>query len=147
MSATKKDLEELAKAWDERMTPIEEKIGKILSDEQPQKTSSERKVGESEMPNYKCRDGNCGYSSDDIGSLLLHEREHVLKSIDARLAKLTTPKETKEETWEEKAEPKRHKTFKEYLECPQCSPVIEKELVARGWKKPEEKKPKKGLEI
>ena len=33
----------------------------------------------------------------------------------------------------------RHKTAAEYMDCPNCYPAVEKELLKRGWKPPKEK--------
>ena len=68
---------------------------------------------------YRCKGKNCKFATDDIGEFI----RHVIR----------------EETHPPK--PKvRHKTAKDYAECPECSPALEKELLKRGWTKPEEKK-------
>ena len=76
------------------------------------------------MPLYRCKGKNCNFATDDIGEYV----RHIIKE------ETSPPKETT-----------RHKTAKDYLECPSCTPKFEKEFLERGYTKPEEKREKKGL--
>lgn len=73
------------------------------------------------MPAYRCKGKNCNFVTDDLGDFI----RHVIR----------------EETSPPK--PRRHKTARDYVECPECYPKLEKELLKRGWSKPEEKKEEK----
>lgn len=71
------------------------------------------------MPEYRCKGKNCNFATDDIGEFI----RHVIR--------------------EEAHPPKpkvRHKSAGDYVACPECYPRLEKELLKRGWTKPEEKK-------
>ena len=80
------------------------------------------------MPLYRCKGKNCNFATDDIGEYV----RHIIRE------ETSPPKETT-----------RHKTARDYLECPSCYSMFEKELQKRGWTKPkpEEKKKESALTL
>ena len=78
------------------------------------------------MPLYRCKGKNCDFATDDIGEYV----RHIIKE------ETSPPKETR-----------RHKTARDYLECPSCASKFEKEFLARGYMKPEEKEKESDLTL
>lgn len=77
---------------------------------------------------YRCAEEGCDFATDNLGVFVGH-------TVDERLRKLgwTAPEE---------AEPVRHRSVKDFLDCPECFPKFEKIMLERGYRKPEEKKSK-----
>lgn len=84
------------------------------------------------MPLYKCKGKDCGFTTDDLGVLLEHHDEHLLSKVQSVL----------HPTDETRPEPKRHKTAREFVDCPDCRTSLIREFEAAGWKvaKPEPEK-------
>jgi len=99
--------------------------------------SSGSQRGEGEVPLYKCKGPNCGFTTDDIGTLLEHRDEHLLKKVEGLLHS------AEPEPVEPKPQPRKHKTAKEFLDCPDCSPAFLREIESRGYAKQEPKPEKK----
>ena len=79
-----------------------------------------------ELALYRCGEEGCDFSTDDLGAFVGH-------AVDENLRRLTPPEEGEE--WGHK--PRVHRTTKDFLDCPECSPMFEKILLEKGWKKPE----------
>lgn len=106
-----------------------QQLGKGLQ----QSSGSQR--GEGDLPTYKCKGKDCRSSFEDVGDLVAHYvEEHLPENL---LVKAPEP--------EAKPEPKRHKTAKEFVDCPECRASLLREFEAAGWKvaKPEPSQPKK----
>ena len=142
---SKKELEELAKAWDERITPIEKRVGEITSSLQAQRTGSE-KGGSAKLPIYKCKGKECRFATDNIEDYVDHVTGEKVSAALKTLEKETAPKEDEHETPK-----KRYHTFSEYLDCPTCKPKAEELLKSKGWTPPTaeapKEKPKGGVEL
>jgi len=99
----------------ESLDPIE----KSLQELRESRPSSSPEA--SEMPLYKCKDGNCAFSTDDLDAYLDHRDAH----------KAQKPAE------EEKPEPKkRHETVGDFLNCRECRPRFDEHYLREGWKPP-----------
>ncbi|NVM23522.1 MAG: hypothetical protein HWN68_17285 [Desulfobacterales bacterium] len=118
----KKDLRELAETVHNELTQIRKEIGEKSSSLQHDSSNRERRSGE--MPLYKCKGKDCGYATDDLSDFVVHTVKENLPKPQTETAPRT----------------KRHETVKDYLNCPECFPKFEKEFLARGYRKPEEKK-------
>jgi len=85
---------------------------------------------------FKCRGKDCGFATDELDVFIDHIVEEKLKAREAAPAP-------------EAETPKRHRTAKEWLDCPECYPKFEKvffehpkileALKARGYVKTEKK--------
>lgn len=121
----KKDLAELAATVQNRLDGMEKKIGEKFSNPNG---------GESEVPLYRCKGKDCSFSTDSIEDYVEHRVKEVLGETKSKPAA----------TDEAKPVPVRHETAKDYLDCPECFPKFEKEFLAKGYRKPEEKKKESG---
>lgn len=80
---------------------------------------------------YRCSKEGCDFVTDDLGVFVEH-------TVDEKLRKRGwTPEEA---SGEPKTAPVKHRTFAEFLDCPECAPKFEKVLLEKGWKKPEPKR-------
>jgi len=123
----KKELKEFGETTEKRFQSLEEslrKIGEMSSTPSP----ASNQEG-SEMPKYQCKNGNCGFYSDDGIEMVLHTLEHMAK-----------PKA--EEATPPASRLKHGTTAAEIIDCPDCFGNIQRELDRRG-KKIVEKEPEK----
>jgi len=134
MSEKEESWEKKMKAMlDARLKPLEESLGSVsseltsLRERQPSLPSSDGE--KTDVPLYKCKNGKCGFATDDLDAYLDHKHGHYHEE--------ETPP----------APRKRHETVDEFLSCPECRPRFDKRYVEEGWtppKKEPEKKPEKG---
>lgn len=83
------------------------------------------------MPIFKCKGPGCHFSTEELDAYVDHVVGH-------RLEKAQTT-----ELEPARAEPKRHRSAKEFVDCPECRGALLREFEAAGWKvqRPEEKPP------
>ena len=119
---TQADLTELAHAFHERLGEMQKQVGELSRKFEEVPTEE---LGEAKRL-YRCEAEGCGFVTDDLGAFVGH-------AVDEKLRRLTPPEEGEE--WGHK--PRVHRTTKDFLDCPECSPMFEKILLEKGWKKPE----------
>jgi len=127
--ATMKDLEEMGESWARKLKEVEEKIGtgsSALTEAKPKESG-----GNANMPLYRCKDGKCAFTTDDLDAYIDHKIDHKTREKPAE---------------EEKPEPKRHETVDEFLNCPECRPRFDKRYLKDGWKPPEKEAEKEKKE-
>ena len=125
---TSAELTEFAKAVKDKLCDMEKEVEALRSE------AGEPKELQTKF--YRCGEEGCEFVTDDLGVFVEH-------TVDEKLRKhgLGAPEETFR--GEGEATPKKHRTFADFLDCPECYPKFEKVLLEKGWKKPEPKS--KGL--
>jgi len=143
MSASKKELEELAESWKSKFKTLEERIGEVSSrpSENPNSQSEE---GDNVATIYKCRGKDCAFSTDNIEDYVHHVTdERIAKAIEKIPHSASVPPE-------EEAIKRPHRSVKEIMACPECKPKFEDAFKSLGWTPPAptpkgEAKEKKGV--
>jgi len=124
----KKELKEFGEATEKRFQGLEESLKRI--GEQSSNPNPASNQEGSEMPLYKCKNGNCAFSTEDLDAFIDHKIAH--SKTESKPAEEAAPPAPK----------KRHETVDDFLNCPECRPRFDQRYLKEGWTPPK-KEPEK----